>query len=126
MSEDFDWQGIDEREGPSETGAQLRALLSDPRGAMRKGLTSMFEAMHENQVAVVAVGEAAGGSPRVYLEWRTRLLDDFIDKSAWNFFVFVFTRQEGRGEGYRPHNAAQRSNPTYRTEQYVTRMACFT
>ena len=65
-------------------------------------------------------------SLRPFYPLRGRLLSDFIDKSAWNFFVFVFTRQEGRGEGYRPHNAAQRSNPTYRTEQYVTRMACFT
>ena len=55
---------------------------ADPRGAMLAGLTSMFEVMHENRVAVVAVGEAVGGSPRVYLEWRTRVLDYFIDRSA--------------------------------------------
>lgn len=54
----------------------------DPRGAMREGLASMFEVMHENRVAVVAVGESAGRSPRVYLEWRSRVLDYFIDRVA--------------------------------------------
>ena len=54
----------------------------NPRAAMLEGLASMFEVMHENRVAVVAVGEAAGGSPRVYLEWRARVLDYFIDSAA--------------------------------------------
>jgi AcrR family transcriptional regulator len=67
--------------------SSLEPLLSgddgdDPRGAMRDGLTSMFEVMHENRVGVAAVGEAAGGSPRVYLEWRARVLDYFVDRSA--------------------------------------------
>jgi AcrR family transcriptional regulator len=54
----------------------------DPRGAMLEGLASMFEVMHENRVAVVAVGESAGKSPRVYLEWRSRVLDYFIERAA--------------------------------------------
>lgn len=54
----------------------------DPRGAMLERMIAMFEVMHANRVAVVAVGEAAGGSPRVYFEWRTRVLDYFVDRSA--------------------------------------------
>jgi AcrR family transcriptional regulator len=55
---------------------------SDPSAATLDILTAMFEVMHANQVTVVAVGEAAGGSPRIYQEWRTRVLEYFSERSA--------------------------------------------
>ncbi len=54
----------------------------DPSAATLEVLTAMFEVMHANQVTVVAVGEAAGGSPRMYEEWRTRVLEYFSDRTA--------------------------------------------
>jgi AcrR family transcriptional regulator len=55
---------------------------SDPRAATLDILTAMFEVMHTNQVTVVAVGEAAGGSPLIYGEWRARVLDYFSERTA--------------------------------------------
>ena len=55
---------------------------SDPSTATLEVLTAMFEVMHANQVTVVAVGEAAGGSSRVYEEWRTRVLEYFSERTA--------------------------------------------
>lgn len=54
----------------------------DPSAATLEILSAMFEVMHENQVTVVAVGEAAGGSPRIYVEWRTRVLGYFSERTA--------------------------------------------
>lgn len=54
----------------------------DPSGATLEILTSMFEIMNADHVAAVAVGEAAGGSPRIYEEWRTRVLEYFSGSTA--------------------------------------------
>jgi AcrR family transcriptional regulator len=51
----------------------------DPRAATLRHLTAMLEVMHAHRMAVHAVGQAAGGRPRVYQEWQTRVLDYFID-----------------------------------------------
>jgi AcrR family transcriptional regulator len=51
----------------------------DPRAATVRHLTAMLEVMHAHRMAVQAVGQAAGGRPRVYQEWQTRVLDYFID-----------------------------------------------
>jgi AcrR family transcriptional regulator len=54
----------------------------DPSAATLDILTAMFEIMHADQVAAVAVGEAAGGSPRIYEQWRTRVLEYFSGRTA--------------------------------------------
>lgn len=50
----------------------------DPRAATVSHLSAMFEVMHAHRMAVHAVAQAAGGRPRVYQEWQTRVLDYFI------------------------------------------------
>jgi len=55
---------------------------NDPSAATLDLLTAMFKVMHANQIAVVAVGEAGGGSPRIYEEWRTRVLGYFSERTA--------------------------------------------
>ncbi len=52
------------------------------REALGRHLTAMFEVMHAHRIRVEAVAQAARASPRVYEEWRTRVLDHFIDRTA--------------------------------------------
>lgn len=50
--------------------------------AMGRYLTAMFDVMDSHRVRVEAVAQAARASPQVYEEWRTRVLDHFIDRTA--------------------------------------------
>jgi len=55
---------------------------SDPLAATVVHLTAMFEVMAAHRTALHAVAQAAGGHPKVYQEWQTRVLDYFIDLTA--------------------------------------------
>jgi len=52
---------------------------ADPVRATTLHLTTMFDAMETHRTAIRAVAQAAGGHPRVYQEWQTRVLDYFFD-----------------------------------------------
>ena len=54
----------------------------DPREATERNLTAMFREMQAYRTLVYAVSQAAGGSPKVYVEWQTRVLDYFIALTA--------------------------------------------
>jgi AcrR family transcriptional regulator len=55
---------------------------ADPVQATITHLTGMFRVMETHRTAVRAVAQAAGGHPRVYQQWQTRVLDYFIDLTA--------------------------------------------
>jgi len=54
----------------------------DPLAATVTHLTAMFEVMDGHRPALSAVAQAAGGHPRVYEQWQTRVLDYFIALTA--------------------------------------------
>ena len=54
----------------------------EPWEALALSLTAMFSVMQTHRVRVEAVAQAARASPRVYEEWRTRVLDHFIDHTS--------------------------------------------
>lgn len=58
---------------------ELEAVEDDPRAATRIHLSAMFEVLLAHRRSFAAVVQAAGGRPRVYEQWQSRVLGYFID-----------------------------------------------